>query len=62
MGTGRGGDGNRSGVGVDRVMDIIQLEKSLRILEMAESYLWWTALGASVMAHDKKLSAWTMRL
>ena len=60
-GTGRGGDGNRSGVGGDRVVDRIQLEKRSQILEMAESCLWWKALGTSVMAHYRKLSTWTMR-
>ena len=42
-------------------MNGIQLYKRLRSLEMTEICSWWTALGASVMAHDIKLRAWTMR-
>ena len=59
--TGRGGDGTGLEVGGDRVVDVIQLEKSSRSLEIAESCSLWTASGVSVMAHDRKLSAWTMR-
>ena len=40
----------------------IQLLKRLRSLEMAVSYSWWMEVGASLTAHNKKLSAWTMRL
>ena len=39
-GKGRGGYGTGSGVGGDRVVDGIQLEKRSRILDMAESCSW----------------------
>ena len=55
------GDETGSGVGGDRFMDGIQLYKRLRSLDMTDICSWWTALGASVMAHDRKLRAWTMR-
>ena len=57
MGTGRGRDGTGSGVGGDRVVDGIQLDKRSRILEMAESCSWWKAEGMCFMAHNRKLSA-----
>ena len=61
IGTGRVGDGTGSVVVVDRVVDGIQLEKRSRSLKMAEICLWRTSSGASLMAHNRKLSAWTMR-
>ena len=57
----RCGDGTGSGVGGDRFVDGIQLYKRLRSLEMTESCSWWTALGASVMANDRKFRACNMR-
>ena len=41
MGTGRGKYGTGSGVGGDRVVNGIQLEKISWSLEMANSCLWW---------------------
>ena len=43
------------------VVDVIQLDKRSQSLEMYKSCLWWAALGASLMAQDRKLSAWNMR-
>ena len=49
------------GLGGDRVVDGIQLEKRSRRREMAESCLWWTEAGTYFTEHARKLSAWTMR-
>ena len=59
--TGRDKDGTGSGVGGDRFVDGIQLEKRSRRLDMAKSCSWWTEEGTSFMAHDIKLIPWTMR-
>ena len=40
----------------------IQLEKMSRSFEMAVSCLWLMAAGASLVAQERKLRAWTMRL
>ena len=61
MGAGRGKYGTESGVGGDRVVDGIQLEKRSRRLEMDESCSWWTEAEIFVMAHDRNLSKWTMQ-
>ena len=39
----------------------IQLEKMLQSFEMAVSCLWWMEVGASLVAQERKLRAWTMR-
>ena len=61
MGKGRGKDATGSGVGGDRVVDGIELEKRSRSLKMAESCSWWTEVGISFISYDRKLIAWTMR-
>ena len=38
----------------------IQLVKMSRIFEMAVSCSWWMAAGASLIAQERKLRAWTM--
>ena len=54
------GAGERSGVGGVRFLDVFQLEKILRSLDMAESCSWWMASGASEIAQERKLRAFTM--
>ena len=54
-----GGDGNGVGGSMDDLG--IQLLKRSRRLEMAVSCSWWMVAGASLTAHKRKLSAWTMR-
>ena len=55
------GEGGQLGVGGVRVVDVFQLDKISRSLEMAESCSWWMAAGASKMAQERKLIACTMR-
>ena len=40
----------------------IQLEKMSRSFEMEVSCLWWMAVGASLVAQERKVRAWMMRL
>ena len=61
-GTGRVIDGTSSGVGENRAVDEIKLEKSSRSLEIDKRFSWWTVPGTSFMVNDRKLSAWNMRL
>ena len=58
---GRTGSGTRLGVGGVRVVDVFQLEKISRSLDMAESCSWWMASGASEMAQERNLRACKMR-
>ena len=59
VGTGTVGEG--LGGGVDAVLGI-QFVKRSRSFEIAVSCLWWMVAGASLMAHQRKFRAWTMRL
>ena len=54
--------GGGEGVGGCRVFVGIQLLKISRSFEMAVSCLWWMLAGASLISHDRKFRAWTMRL
>ena len=40
----------------------IQLVKVLRSFEMAVSCSWWMVVGASLIAQERRLRAWNMRL
>ena len=57
---GRGMIGGGTKGGISEPVSGFQAPKKYRSLEITSCWLWCAVAGASLMAHERKLRAWTM--